>query len=148
MHLPFFHSHHPEHINTETHHVSVGHLFVLKCRLVQTNVTWRREGTHDQSLPPGVESREALLLFQPVQMSHNGSYTCTFSEAEKRYRNIDWLRDLSFVRLVLYHIYFKKHIFVDKKRQNILYVNRFTFAYFYFLLKENLLACKPLYTLI
>lgn len=63
-------------MKTNTHHVSVGYLFVLKCRLGRTNVTWSREGTHNQSLPAGVEARDALLLFQPVQMSHNGSYTC------------------------------------------------------------------------
>lgn len=82
---------HPDHSGeTETYHVSVGHLLVLKCRIADahTNVTWSREGRHNQSLPAGVEVREGLLWFLPVQMSHNGSYTC-----EKRYRNLcrTWL---------------------------------------------------------
>ncbi|XP_056895768.1 interleukin-1 receptor-like 1 [Takifugu flavidus] len=64
------------HERTETYKVSVGHLFILKCRISQTNVTWSREGTHNQSLPPGVEARGGLLRFLPVQMEHNGSYTC------------------------------------------------------------------------
>ncbi|CAG08253.1 unnamed protein product [Tetraodon nigroviridis] len=59
-----------------TYHVSVGHLFVLKCRLGHANVSWSREGTQNQGLPAGVEARGNLLLFQPVHVSHNGSYTC------------------------------------------------------------------------
>uniref|UniRef100_H3C1L0 Interleukin-1 receptor accessory protein-like 1 n=1 Tax=Tetraodon nigroviridis TaxID=99883 RepID=H3C1L0_TETNG len=58
------------------YHVSVGHLFVLKCRLGHANVSWSREGTQNQGLPAGVEARGNLLLFQPVHVSHNGSYTC------------------------------------------------------------------------
>lgn len=63
-------------MKTNTYQVSDGHLFVLKCRVSYTNVTWSREGTHNQSLPPGVEAREGRLWFLPVQMAHNGSYTC------------------------------------------------------------------------
>nr|AGL76512.1 type I interleukin-1 receptor [Epinephelus coioides] len=63
---------------TDTYHVSVGHLFLLRCLFADahTNVTWSREGRHDQSLPTGVEVRDGLLWFLPVQVSHNGSYTC------------------------------------------------------------------------
>ncbi|XP_035531919.1 interleukin-1 receptor type 1-like [Morone saxatilis] len=63
---------------TETYYVSVGHLFVLKCITsdAHTNVTWSRRGTNNLSLPAGVEVRGGLLYFLPVQMSHNGSYTC------------------------------------------------------------------------
>ncbi|XP_054471233.1 interleukin-18 receptor 1 [Anoplopoma fimbria] len=63
---------------TDTYHVSAGHLFLLNCLFVDahTNVTWSREGGHDRSLPTGVEVRDGLLWFLPVQVSHNGSYTC------------------------------------------------------------------------
>ncbi|XP_070770818.1 interleukin-1 receptor type 1 [Enoplosus armatus] len=63
---------------TETYHVSVGHLFLLRCHIADahTNVTWRRGGRHNLSLPTGVEVRDGLLWFLPVQMSHHGSYTC------------------------------------------------------------------------
>ncbi|KAF1382874.1 hypothetical protein PFLUV_G00148350 [Perca fluviatilis] len=62
----------------DTYHVSVGHLFLLKCLFVDvhTNVTWSREGSRNLSLPTGVEVRDGLLWFLPVQMSHSGSYTC------------------------------------------------------------------------
>ncbi|XP_078118594.1 interleukin-1 receptor type 1 isoform X2 [Sander vitreus] len=62
----------------DTYHVSVGHLFLLKCLFVDahTNVTWSREWSHNLSLPTGVEVRDGLLWFLPVQMSHSGSYTC------------------------------------------------------------------------
>ncbi|XP_076603237.1 interleukin-1 receptor-like 2 isoform X2 [Chaetodon auriga] len=62
----------------ETYHVSVGHLFVLRCHIADahTIVTWSRGGRHNLSLPTGVEVRDGLLLFLPVQMSHDGSYTC------------------------------------------------------------------------
>ncbi|XP_070832210.1 interleukin-1 receptor-like 2 [Chaetodon trifascialis] len=62
----------------ETYHVSVGHLFVLRCHIADahTIVTWSRGGRHNLSLPTGVEVRDGLLWFLPVQMSHNGSYTC------------------------------------------------------------------------
>lgn len=74
---------HPDHSGeTDTYHVSVGHLFVLRCPRVDahTNVTWSRGERHNLMLPSGVEVRDGLLWFLPVQMSHNGSYTC-----EKRY---------------------------------------------------------------
>lgn len=63
---------------TDTYHVSVGRLFLLRCLFADahTKVTWSREGRHDQSLPTGVEVRDGLLWFLPVQVSHNGSYTC------------------------------------------------------------------------
>ncbi|TMS06731.1 Interleukin-1 receptor type 1 [Larimichthys crocea] len=69
------HSHSEE---TETYHVSIGHLFVLRCSILDasTKVTWSRWGRDNLSLPAGVEVREGLLWFIPVQMSHNGSYTC------------------------------------------------------------------------
>ncbi|XP_026233193.1 interleukin-1 receptor type 1-like [Anabas testudineus] len=63
---------------TETYYVSAGHLFLLKCLIpgATSNVTWSRGGRHNLSLPAGVEVREGLLWFLPVQMSHNGTYTC------------------------------------------------------------------------
>ncbi|XP_071337363.1 interleukin-1 receptor type 1 isoform X2 [Trachinotus anak] len=63
---------------TETYHVSVGHLFLLRCLTADThaNVTWSRAGGHNVSLPSGVEVRDGLLWFLPVQTSHNGTYTC------------------------------------------------------------------------
>lgn len=63
---------------TEIYHVSAGHLFVLKCSGADagTDVTWSRVGRHSPSLPTGVEVRDGLLWFLPVQMSHNGSYIC------------------------------------------------------------------------
>uniref|UniRef100_A0A8D0CXW7 Uncharacterized protein n=1 Tax=Sander lucioperca TaxID=283035 RepID=A0A8D0CXW7_SANLU len=70
---------HPDHSGAaDTYHVSVGHLFLLKCLFVDahTNVTWTREWSHNLSLPTGVEVRDGLLWFLPVQMSHSGSYTC------------------------------------------------------------------------
>lgn len=66
----------PEIETIKTHQVSVGHLFVVKCKIISTNVTWSREGAPNQSLPAGVEARDALLWFLPVQMAHNGTYTC------------------------------------------------------------------------
>ncbi|XP_044073766.1 interleukin-1 receptor type 1 isoform X2 [Siniperca chuatsi] len=63
---------------TETYHVSAGHLFLLKCPIADahTNVTWSRGGRHNLSLPTGVEVRDGILWFLPVQMTHNGSYIC------------------------------------------------------------------------
>ncbi|XP_059198205.1 interleukin-1 receptor type 1 [Centropristis striata] len=67
---------------TDTYHVSVGHLFLLRCLFADahTSVTWSRGGGYN--LPTGVEVRDGLLWFLPVQMSHNGLYTC-----EKRDKN-------------------------------------------------------------
>uniref|UniRef100_A0A3Q3XN22 Uncharacterized protein n=1 Tax=Mola mola TaxID=94237 RepID=A0A3Q3XN22_MOLML len=77
------HSDHSKDI--ETYHVSVGHLLVLKCHTADghTNVIWSREGGHNQSLPGGLEVRDGLLLFLPVQMSHNGPYTCEKGDKTK-----------------------------------------------------------------
>ncbi|KAM9347792.1 interleukin-1 receptor type 1-like [Symphorus nematophorus] len=64
---------------TDTYHVSVGHLFALRCLIgdAHTNVTWTRGGRHNLGpLPTGVEVRDGLLLFLPVQLSHDGSYAC------------------------------------------------------------------------
>ncbi|XP_036965623.1 interleukin-1 receptor type 1 [Acanthopagrus latus] len=63
---------------TDTYHVSIGHLFVLRCPRADahTNVTWSRGERHNLMLPTGVEVRDGLLWFLPVQMSHNGYYTC------------------------------------------------------------------------
>ncbi|XP_053295662.1 interleukin-1 receptor type 1 isoform X1 [Pleuronectes platessa] len=68
---------------TETHHASAGRLLLLKChfRHAHTNVTWSRAGSQNGSLPSGVEVRDGLLWFLPVQTSHAGTYTC-----EKRYK--------------------------------------------------------------
>ncbi|XP_073329922.1 interleukin-1 receptor type 1 [Pagrus major] len=62
----------------DTYHVSVGHLFVLRCPRADAhaNVTWSRGEKHNLTLPTGVEVRDGLLWFLPVQMSHHGSYTC------------------------------------------------------------------------
>ncbi|XP_051260768.1 interleukin-1 receptor type 1 [Dicentrarchus labrax] len=78
---------------TETYYVSVGHLFVLKCITadVHTNVTWSREGTNNLSLPAGVEVRGGLLYFLPVQMSHNGPYTCKKRDNTRLSRITFWL---------------------------------------------------------
>ncbi|XP_032385383.1 interleukin-1 receptor type 1 [Etheostoma spectabile] len=72
---PAFTVAHNHSVAADTYHVSVGHLFLLKC-LFLDNVTWSREGSHNLSLPNGVEVRDGLLWFLPVQMSHRGSYTC------------------------------------------------------------------------
>ncbi|XP_068593087.1 LOW QUALITY PROTEIN: interleukin-1 receptor-like 1 [Cebidichthys violaceus] len=66
----------------DTYHVSVGHLFLLKCLFADAHahVTWSRGGARGPRLPAGVEVRDGLLWFLPVQMSHDGTYTC-----EKRY---------------------------------------------------------------
>ncbi|XP_023256190.1 interleukin-1 receptor type 1-like [Seriola lalandi dorsalis] len=63
---------------TDTYHVSAGHLFLLRCLTADahTNVTWSRAGMHNLSLPSGVEVRNGSLWFLPVQTSHNGTYTC------------------------------------------------------------------------
>uniref|UniRef100_A0A3Q1FZM2 Interleukin-1 receptor accessory protein-like 1 n=1 Tax=Acanthochromis polyacanthus TaxID=80966 RepID=A0A3Q1FZM2_9TELE len=61
---------------TDSFHVSVGHLFLLKCYSadVHSEVIWSRG--NNSSLPSGVELRDGLLLFLPVQTSHHGTYTC------------------------------------------------------------------------
>uniref|UniRef100_A0A3Q3AN30 Interleukin-1 receptor type 1-like n=2 Tax=Kryptolebias marmoratus TaxID=37003 RepID=A0A3Q3AN30_KRYMA len=37
---------------------------------------WSRGDGHDETLPAGVEVRDGLLWFLPVQTSHNGTYIC------------------------------------------------------------------------
>ncbi|XP_037645701.1 interleukin-1 receptor type 1 [Sebastes umbrosus] len=64
---------------TDTYHVSVGRLFLLRCLFADdhTKVTWSKEGRqHDLGLPSGVEVRDGVLWFLNVQMSHNGFYKC------------------------------------------------------------------------
>ncbi|GAA6225244.1 interleukin-1 receptor type 1-like [Lates japonicus] len=63
---------------TDTYYVSAGHLFLLRCHIADTHtrVTWSRAGSHNSSLPSGVEVRNGLLWFLPVQTSHSGDYTC------------------------------------------------------------------------
>ncbi|XP_024919632.1 interleukin-1 receptor type 1 [Cynoglossus semilaevis] len=70
--------------NTETYLASVGHLFPLRCHIsyAHTNVTWSKAGRGDKSLPSGVEVKDGLMWFLPVQLSHNGTYIC-----EKRGEN-------------------------------------------------------------
>ncbi|KAM6934572.1 interleukin-1 receptor type 1 [Xenentodon cancila] len=73
------HMPHPDHGGEiDTYHVSAGHLFLLKCLLPHSHdkVVWRRGDSQNTSLPTGVEVREGLLWFLPVQMSHQGTYTC------------------------------------------------------------------------
>ncbi|XP_005751986.1 interleukin-1 receptor type 1 [Pundamilia nyererei] len=63
----------------DTFHVSAGHFFLLNCYTAEAHdvVIWSRGESKDNlSLPTGVEVRDRLLWFLPVQMSHNGSYTC------------------------------------------------------------------------
>ncbi|XP_068184899.1 interleukin-1 receptor type 1 isoform X2 [Antennarius striatus] len=62
----------------ETCYVSDGYIFVLRCYIAgaDVNVTWRKGGTYNGSLPAGVEVRGGLLFFLPAHMSHHGSYTC------------------------------------------------------------------------
>ncbi|XP_040004639.1 interleukin-1 receptor type 1 isoform X2 [Xiphias gladius] len=63
---------------TDIYHVSAGHLFLLRCldANAHTNVTWSRAGKLNLNLPTGVEVRDGVLWFLPVQTSHNGTYTC------------------------------------------------------------------------
>ncbi|XP_067460479.1 interleukin-1 receptor type 1-like [Thunnus thynnus] len=72
----------------DTFRVSAGHLFLLKCLIgaAHTNVTWSRGGKHNQSLPAGVEVRDGLLWFLPLQMSHNGTYNCEIRTEDKLLR--------------------------------------------------------------
>lgn len=63
----------------DTFYVSAGHFFLLNCYTAEAHdiVIWSRGESKDNlSLPTGVEVRDRLLWFLPVQMSHNGSYTC------------------------------------------------------------------------
>ncbi|XP_056436373.1 interleukin-1 receptor type 1-like [Gadus chalcogrammus] len=59
----------------ETHKVSVGRFFILKCSPGHTNVTWKRGGSNS-SLPAGVEVKDAELWFLPVVQAHDGKYIC------------------------------------------------------------------------
>lgn len=61
---------------TDSFHVSEGHLFLLRCYSadVHSEVIWSHG--NNSSLPSGVELRDGLLWFLPVQTSHNGTYTC------------------------------------------------------------------------
>uniref|UniRef100_A0A3B3CIH4 Uncharacterized protein n=1 Tax=Oryzias melastigma TaxID=30732 RepID=A0A3B3CIH4_ORYME len=61
---------------TDTYHVSVGHLFLLSCSFADSGATWERGGSSNTSLPAGVEVRDGLLWFLPVEESHEGEYTC------------------------------------------------------------------------
>lgn len=67
---------------TEIYHVSVGHFLLLRCprATAHSKVIWSRGERSNQTIPSGVEVRDGLLWFLPVQMLHNGTYTC-----EKRY---------------------------------------------------------------
>ncbi|KAM4561344.1 interleukin-1 receptor type 1 isoform 1-T2 [Fundulus diaphanus] len=62
----------------DTYHVSAGHLFLLRCYPadVHSQIRWSRGDSGNESLPTGVEVRDGLLWFRPVQMTHNGSYIC------------------------------------------------------------------------
>ncbi|XP_074551257.1 interleukin-1 receptor type 1 [Halichoeres trimaculatus] len=71
----------------EIYHVSAGHLFLLRCLNADPldNITWSREGSNNLSLPAGVEVRDGLLWFLPVQVSHHGSYTCEKRDETRSY---------------------------------------------------------------
>ncbi|KAM7406883.1 hypothetical protein PAMA_002873 [Pampus argenteus] len=73
--LTLTHSHRGE---VDTYHVSAGRLFLLRCHIAaaHTIVTWSRGGSRNRSLPAGVEVRDGLLWFLPLQTSHNGTYIC------------------------------------------------------------------------
>ncbi|KAF6730317.1 Interleukin-1 receptor type 1 [Oryzias melastigma] len=71
--VPLEHDHREE---TDTYHVSVGHLFLLSCSFADSGATWERGGSSNTSLPAGVEVRDGLLWFLPVEESHEGEYTC------------------------------------------------------------------------
>ncbi|KAM4557759.1 interleukin-1 receptor type 1 isoform 2-T2 [Odontesthes bonariensis] len=60
---------------TDTYYVSAGHLFLLRCHSADDHakVLWSKA---DAGLPAGLEVRDGLLWFLPVQMSHDGTYTC------------------------------------------------------------------------
>ncbi|XP_054602601.1 interleukin-1 receptor type 1 isoform X3 [Nothobranchius furzeri] len=59
---------------TDTYHVSAGHMFLLGCSADAHSVNWRRGD--NRSIPTGVEAVDGLLWFLPLQMSHNGTYIC------------------------------------------------------------------------
>ncbi|XP_028292493.1 interleukin-1 receptor type 1-like [Gouania willdenowi] len=66
------------HSDTEIYHVSEGFLFLLRCPHANTNaeVKWSKADKGNAPLPPGVEVRDGLLWFLPVQKSHNDTYSC------------------------------------------------------------------------
>ncbi|XP_034042076.1 interleukin-1 receptor-like 1 isoform X2 [Thalassophryne amazonica] len=84
------HSHMGE---VEIYKVSTGHLLLLRCKSshLPTNVTWSRG--YSLSLPSGVEVRDGALWFLPVQIHHNGTYTC-----EERGQGGSW--EMEFLVLV------------------------------------------------
>lgn len=71
---------------TDSFHVSEGHLFLLRCYLADAHseVIWSRG--NNSSLPSGVELRDGLLWFLPVQTSHNGTYTCEQRDETRSWR--------------------------------------------------------------
>uniref|UniRef100_A0A3Q4MP97 Interleukin-1 receptor type 1-like n=1 Tax=Neolamprologus brichardi TaxID=32507 RepID=A0A3Q4MP97_NEOBR len=78
----------------DTFHVSAGHFFLLNCYTAEAHdvVIWSRGESKDNlSLPTGVEVRDRLLWFLPVQMSHNGSYTCQISLLYNRETGLFWV---------------------------------------------------------
>ncbi|XP_053733110.1 interleukin-1 receptor type 1 isoform X2 [Synchiropus splendidus] len=77
-----FVSAHAHTVNTRLQRGAAGRLFVLKCSL-SVNISWWREG-RNFSLPSGVEVRDRLLWFVPLQLSHQGSYTCESRGTTKR----------------------------------------------------------------
>ncbi|XP_069569485.1 interleukin-1 receptor type 1 [Brachyistius frenatus] len=84
----------PDHSReTEIYHVSAGHLFLLRCHNVdaRARVVWSRGDRGDLSLPTGVEVRDGLLWFLPVQLSHNGIYTCEKRDGTRFFRMKFWV---------------------------------------------------------
>ncbi|KAM7380095.1 hypothetical protein PAMP_003412 [Pampus punctatissimus] len=69
---------HSHRVEVDTYRVSAGRLFLLRCHIAaaHTKVTWSRGGSRNRSLPAGVEVRNGLLWFLPLQTSHNGTYIC------------------------------------------------------------------------
>ncbi|XP_072253569.1 interleukin-1 receptor-like 2 [Leuresthes tenuis] len=63
---------------TDTYFVSAGHLFLLRCHSVDDHakVLWSKADSDNVGLPAGLEVRDGLLWFLPVQTSHDGNYTC------------------------------------------------------------------------
>uniref|UniRef100_A0A3Q2D6J5 Uncharacterized protein n=1 Tax=Cyprinodon variegatus TaxID=28743 RepID=A0A3Q2D6J5_CYPVA len=63
----------------DTYHVSAGHLFLLRCQSADappSQIIWSRGDSGNEGLPTGVEVRDGLLWFRPVEMNHTGSYIC------------------------------------------------------------------------